>query len=75
MDFKVSKNPPTSKHTLQLLIYYLMGKRSIHKEFDTIKYLGIFNPRLNRVSLYDINNISRDIISNVQKDVIGYKDI
>lgn len=51
-DFKVSVNKPTSAHTLQLLMYYLMGKRSIHEEFQSITSLGIFNPRMNTVHAF-----------------------
>ena len=71
-DFKVSKSAPTNKQTLQLLVYYLMGKHSIHKEFDSIKYLAIFNPRLNTIYRYDLNNLTADIIEKVEKEVIGY---
>lgn len=31
-DFKVSKDEPKPKYTLQLLVYYIMGMHSIHKE-------------------------------------------
>ena len=44
-DFKVSKEEPKSKYTLQLLMYYIMGCHSIHPEFQKIEKLGIFNPR------------------------------
>ena len=71
-DFKVSKSGPTNKHTLQLLIYYLMGLRSIHPEFKSIKELGVFNPRLNAVYLLDINDISPEILSEVSSEIIGY---
>lgn len=71
-DFKVSKTGPTKDHTLQLLIYYLMGKRSIHKEFQSITKLGIFNPRLNTVYIKDIAEIDYQIIEKVEHDVIGY---
>lgn len=71
-DFKVLKSAPTNKHTLQLLIYYLMGVRSIHPEFKRIENLGIFNPRLNKVYLLPINTISDEIISEVNTTVIGY---
>lgn len=71
-DFKVSKSAPTNKHTLQLLIYYLMGVRSIHPEFKQIENLGIFNPRLNKVYLLPTNKISDEIISDVNSTVIGY---
>ena len=71
-DFKVSYSAPKSQHTLQLLVYYLMGKNSIHNEFDNIEKLGIFNPRLNCVFLKKINEISNDVIETVSKEVIGY---
>lgn len=71
-DFKVSKNAPKNTHTLQLLMYYLMGSRSIHEEFETISNLGIFNPRLNNVYLLEINKIPKDIIEQVSTEVIGY---
>ena len=50
-DFKVSNKAPTNVHTLQLLMYYIMGVHSVHKEFQTVNRLGIFNPRLNNVYL------------------------
>ena len=70
-DLKVSKAGPTNKHTLQLLVYYLLGLRSIHDEFDDIKELGIFNPRLNRVYVIHIKDIPSEIISEVASEVIG----
>ena len=74
-DFKVSKNNPTSAHTLQLLIYYIMGIHSIHSEFKTIQKLGIFNPRTNCVYLKKISDISNQIIEEVSSEVIGYVNI
>lgn len=71
-DFKVSKNMPTNKHTLQLMMYYLMGIHSIHPEFDQIENLGIFNPRLNQVYTLAIDSIDSEIIEQVKQDVIGY---
>ncbi|CZQ85582.1 Hypothetical protein Tpal_653 [Trichococcus palustris] len=71
-DFKVSKKEPTNKHTLQLLMYYLMGSRSIHEEFQNVEKLGIFNPRLNKVYLLNINGIPSEVITEVASDVIGY---
>lgn len=74
-DFKVSKRAPTNKHTLQLLMYYIMGCHSIHNEFKKIRFLGIFNPRLNTVYTLDISKISQNTITEVSTDVIGYKDV
>lgn len=72
-DFKVSREPPKNKHTLQLLMYYIMGCHSVYKEFQSIKRLGIFNPRLNMVYLLDTVSISDQIIQEVSSEVIGYK--
>lgn len=72
-DFKVSKYPPDSSATLQLLIYYLMGKHSIHKEFQNIKQIGIFNPRLNMIWMLQAEKIPEDVIYQVSKNVIGYE--
>lgn len=71
-DFKVSKSAPTSKHTLQLLMYWFMGQHSGQEVFKNISKLGIFNPRLNKVYIYDTTNISKDIIDIVEKEVICY---
>ncbi|MBX7001867.1 hypothetical protein EX219_09750 [Bacillus aerophilus] len=73
-DFKVSKNKPSKDHTLQLIIYYLLGMRSFSYEtFQKIENLGIFNPRLNKSYTLEVKNISSDIIEAVSIDVIGYK--
>ena len=71
-DFKVSKSNPTKNHTLQLLVYYLLGMHSYECVFSWIKKIGIFNPRINTVYIYNIDNISNDIIIEVEKNVIGY---
>lgn len=71
-DFKVSKSAPKSEHTLQLVMYYIMGKHSEKPCFDNIDKIGIFNPRLNKVYLLDINLIPNDIIKTIEKDIICY---
>jgi hypothetical protein len=71
-DFKVSKNPPTTKHTLQLLIYFLMGKHSVHPEFEPLTKIGIFNPRLNIVYTYDMKDFPPDLAEEIKSSIIGY---
>lgn len=71
-DFKVSKSGLNKNQTLQLLVYYLMGKRSIHKEFDSITKLGIYNPRQNIVYIKEIKDIDINVIKKVEYEVIGY---
>lgn len=72
-DFKVSKREPTSKHTLQLLMYYIMGCHSIHPEFQSIEKLGLFNPRMNKVYISTVSSIPQAVIDEVSTEVIGYK--
>ncbi len=71
-DFKVSKLKLKSKHTLQLLMYWRMGLHSIHPEYNEVRYLGVYNPRMNSVYRIDVNAIPRNVILEVEKDVIGY---
>lgn len=73
-DLKVSKSTPTSKHTLQLLMYYIMGLHSDYPEFNNVRHLGLFNPRLNLAYTLDVDNISSDVIRTIESDVICYGD-
>lgn len=72
-DFKVSVAGPKADHTLQLLMYYLMGKRSTHPEFQPITHVGIFNPRLNAIYRLPVSMVPREIIAEVERNVIGYR--
>lgn len=71
-DFKVSKSKPTSKHTLQLLMYWIMGQHSGKEEYRNITKLGIFNPRLNIAYVFEMKNVPKNIIEEVEQDVICY---
>lgn len=72
IDFKVLRGKITSKHTLQLLMYYLMGLHSVHPEFKNVKYLTIFNPRKNIEYSLPTKKISAAVINEVSTKVIGY---
>jgi hypothetical protein len=71
-DFKVMVAAPKSDHTLQLLMYYIMGRRSIHAEFQAITHLGLFNPRLNTAYRLPVAAVPIATIADVERDVIGY---
>lgn len=71
-DFKVSKNMFKSDSTLQLLMYFLLGKHSIHPEFKDIEFLGVFNPRKNIVHTLPVKSIDELTIMEVEQDVLGY---
>ena len=71
-DFKVSKSKPAVRDTLQLLMYWQMGLRSIHAEFSDVEKLGIFNPRLNTMYTIKTELIDSFVIDEVCDKVIGY---
>ncbi|MFT3945222.1 MAG: hypothetical protein QM705_15565 [Ancrocorticia sp.] len=72
-DFKVSVRPPTKDHTLQLLMYWLMGLRSGQQPFKSITHLGVFNPRLNTVYRIAVADVPAQVLDEVSREVIGYR--
>lgn len=71
-DMRVIRTELNNKHTLRLLINYLMGVQSSHPEFDSIQNLGIYNPRLSKAYFLPIKNIPLETIKEVADKVIGY---
>lgn len=71
-DFKVSKKKPESKHTLQLLMYWVMGKHSCNPIFGGIHNIGLFNPRLNVVYTMDMREVDTAILNAIETEVLGY---
>lgn len=73
VDFKVSKNGPTQDYVRQLLIYYigLVGKDLKKKKVkrEEIKYLIIFNPRLDMFYKLDLESISEASLGEVNKNI------
>ncbi|WP_270295108.1 hypothetical protein [Eggerthella sinensis] len=71
-DFKVSVKPPTKEHTLQILMYWRMGLHSVHPEYEAVRKLGFFNPRLGAIYTLPVDSIPTDVIEAVETEVIGY---
>ena len=55
-------------------MYWIMGLHSIHPEFKNIKFLGIYNPRLNCVYRLNVIQISSEVIAEVSAKVIAYDE-
>ena len=73
IDFKVIRGDFTADHTLQILMYYLMGLHSTHSEdFKKVKWLALFNPRKNIVCFINVKDISKSVIDEVSTRIIGY---
>lgn len=73
IDIKVSKDVFSTKWSLQLLMYYLLGIHSIHTEFSSISKLCIFNPHQNKSYICRVEDISDESKYKVSHDVLGYK--
>lgn len=71
-DLKVLKNHFNKNHIMQLLIYWRMGLRSDYEKFKKIKYIGIYNPRKNKVFIYDLCKLPYETIQIIDEVVIGY---
>lgn len=71
-DIKVSTSKPTSSHTLQLLMYWIMGQHSGQEVFKSITKVGLFNPRLNEAYILDMNTVPDIVIKEVEREVICY---
>lgn len=71
-DLKVSNGEPTTKDTLQLLIYYIMAKHSGNKLYKDVDSVGVYNPRLDTTWLCDIQRIKPSIIKKVSS-ILGFK--
>ena len=73
-DIKLLKRSPTSKNTLQLLMYWRMGLRSEEPADFDVSHLGIFNPKLNMEWSARTDQISDDVVEEVERFAIGYGD-
>lgn len=72
-DVKVSKNEPNANQTLQVLMYYLMGTHSIHRElYQDLTKIGLYNPLKGREYWIELSTISKETLKSVENDVIGY---
>ena len=70
--FRVSESGVSERDTLELLVCWRMGLHSRDSSFADVRYLGVFNPMLNRVWRIAVTEIPADVIAAVERDVIGY---
>ena len=71
--FRVSESGVTEKDTLELLVRLRMGLHSVFDYYESIKYLGVFNPMRNEMSRIAVSDIPQSVIKEVERDVIGYE--
>ena len=72
-DLKVLRSKPASKHTLQLLMYWVMGQHSGQEVYKYLKNIGIFNPRFNVAYTLEMSKVDEKIIKKIENDIICYE--
>lgn len=73
LNMVVSSNAKlNSKKTLELLIDYIISKKSKNDDFKSVNTMGVFNPRLNAYWSISADDIPTDILTMVENEVIGY---
>ena len=72
-DMKVSTKPINIIWTLQIILYWILGKHSKQDCFKTINKIGIFNPRENVLYIAKISDVPTETIKDIEDDVIGYE--
>lgn len=53
-------------------MYWRMGLHSIHSEYEKVRYIGVYNPRLNIVYRLDVRVIPAFLVQFLEATVIGY---
>ena len=71
-DMKVYRGRLTSKHTLQILMYWVMGRHSGQEIFSPITKIGLYNPRSNTAYILDTGKIPEEVIKTVEDEIICY---
>lgn len=73
-DMKVSVHGPKPAHTLQLLLYWMLGMNSIYPYYRNVSHLGLFNPRLGAAYRYDLRRLDDDMVAEVGRIAAGMND-
>ena len=73
-DLKVSNDGFTKEQTLQVLLYWRMGLHSTNPNFESVKYIGLYNARRNVLKRISVDKIPESVILEVERDVIGYPE-
>ena len=72
-DMKCTRFRIEPETTLQIAMYYLMGYFSGDEFYRRIKYVGVFNPRLNIAMRVRVSDISDSTWYVICRDVMGYR--
>lgn len=75
-EMKVSKYDITSENALQILLYWILGIRSLKEEFLRLKKIGVFNPRFNLAYFLFVEDLEckEKEIFYIENRYLGYSD-
>lgn len=71
-DMKAMSCRMNKHHTLQLLLYWMMGQRTGRPEFRSITHIGLYNPLLNESSRLAVRDIPDDVMEAVWHGILEY---
>lgn len=57
---------------LQIVMYWIMGKFSVHQCLQNLDYVGVFNPRVNKSYVLDMRTVDPAVIDTIETDVLCY---
>lgn len=70
IDMKVLSKKITNKHTLQIILYWIIGMKSDKKQFSNVKHLKFYNPRLNVEYQFDLYDLTPQLLKPILEEVL-----
>lgn len=70
IDMKVLSKKITNKHTLQNILYWIIGMKSDEKYFSNVKHLKFYDPRLNVEYQFDLDDLTPQLLKPILEEVV-----
>lgn len=70
IDMKVLSKKITNKHTLQNILYWIIGMKSNEKYFSNVKHLKFYDPRLNVEYQFDLDDLTPQLLKPILEEVL-----
>lgn len=70
IDMKVLNKKIPNKHTLQIILYWIIGMKSDNKHFSNVKHSKFYNPRLNVEYQFDLDDLTPQLLKPILEEVL-----
>lgn len=70
IDMKILSKKITNKHTLQIILYWIIGMKSDKKHFSNVKHLQFYDPRLNVEYQFDLDDLTPQLLKPILEEVL-----